>query len=309
MKIVLWAAAVVMGYFMQCAACDEAMMDRLLLANAIDRGKTEVVSELLSKSNSSCNINAAYGSFRTPLLRAIEARRINILSMLLKGRANPLTVLKERENSYFTVFHYALYRKDEEAFAALTENMSMHDLLIAYNTVDARRQSPLFIAVENKSISAIETMLQYDSSYIGIPSLHDNTVLHIAVTCGDFKTLCMLLHTSAGRKIINHANEEGMTPLHIAALAQYSFSDVQKVIKLLLDNGANPCKRDNNMHNAKDYLLSRRVAPQDPIILLLDDAQQRHIAQHCPERDYSLSDADSFYVEGDVTDIESDQGD
>jgi len=85
--------------------------------------------------------------------------------------------------------------------------------------------------------------------------------IHEAVKSGDFEKVKSLIQND--KQLANLKDEDGRTPLHWAALRRNS-----EIVKLLLENGANPSPMDKNGDTPINYAIGR--LPEKTIDLMLD---------------------------------------
>jgi ankyrin repeat protein len=80
---------------------------------------------------------------------------------------------------------------------------------------------------------------------------HDGgNALHVAVNKGKFGSLKCLLKLIKPEEIINHQDDDGNTPLHLAAKQ----SRIQSSLLLLKDKRVNPCLLNNKGHTARSVI-------------------------------------------------------
>lgn len=97
------------------------------------------------------------------------------------------------------------------------------------NTKNIDGHTPLLIAVEKGSLDGVEVLLSLGAN----PKIIDekgNTVFHLAIDHSDVMDALLTLNNQA----INQRNENGLIPLHVAAMK----SDNLELLKKLLKNGA-----------------------------------------------------------------------
>ena len=82
-----------------------------------------------------------------------------------------------------------------------------------------------------------------------------NTPLHIAARSGDVKKMNELINYGADIENIDTPNNKGQTALHLSAAGCHV-----KVVKLLLENKANPNLLDNRANDALDYSTSQDLS-------------------------------------------------
>ena len=93
--------------------------------------------------------------------------------------------------------------------------------------------TPLHIACQLGDLVIVQALIQGEAD-LSKQDDKGNTAIHLCVTIGAEKVFPILCE-NAGKKVLNMENNDGDTPLHIAA--RY---DKFKMCKILLVNGANP---------------------------------------------------------------------
>lgn len=88
----------------------------------------------------------------------------------------------------------------------------------------------MFDAYSKRNAIAFDTFLRAATSS-GLPPTPNTEILHIAVEKGDVKLVKKALELDAS---VNHRNEEGLTPLHLAAMKARN----KQILNLLIENGA-----------------------------------------------------------------------
>jgi hypothetical protein len=142
------------------------------------------------------------------------------------------------------------------------------------NVVDAAGRALIIIAIENKQLDIIKTLISYDAD-VNLMSKAGFSPLAVAVNGGDeiiVRTLVMadgelvqpdcntILHSAISqdqvqrvrllllaRVPVDNQDYQGSTPLHVAARLGST-----SVLKMLLAAGADPSIRDKEGHTAKD---------------------------------------------------------
>jgi ankyrin repeat protein len=212
----------------------------------------------------------------TPLHRAIKQSHVNVIEFLLSNGA----AIEARDNRGDTALHAAaetghkavvesLLHKKADAratnrdgwtplhFAAQKGFRAIAELLIEsgadINAKDARGATPLHLAVANGYRAVAELLIsgKANLSIAGTVSSpgFDNlagTPLHIAVARSDESTARLLLDSKAP---VDGLNGPGETPLDNAAAAGNT-----NMVKLLLENGANPNSKNPRGGNQENWM-------------------------------------------------------
>lgn len=131
------------------------------------------------------------------------------------------------------------------------------------NHINIEGNNALHLAVENQSIHIVTSIVK-----TGIESNVLNkkgfAPLHLAILNND-KDVVLTLLKHGKRIIIDVSDASGASPLILAA--REGFVDI---VELLLEEGANPDKMDNNKKTYKDYLslskISQKELPAEPTL-------------------------------------------
>ncbi len=100
------------------------------------------------------------------------------------------------------------------------------------NQGDIDDRTPLFYAVAAKDASVVDKLLEKGAD-AGARDADQKTVLSLALSAGDADVIQTLLETAAGKGTLNTGDDDGNTPLHVAA-----FNGRVDLCDLLIQNGA-----------------------------------------------------------------------
>jgi len=203
---------------------------------AIDYNDDTVVDALLDCDKVSVNSFDKRGY--SPLSIAIGRGKGDLKHKLLQKGADPNYKNPENGN---TALHTAIEKNDLYL---------MSELLL----IGARGQipndmyvTPLMLAVRSGNRLAILHIFQLSRPSIDINQPHDNghyTLLHYAATFRQLDICRTLISLGAN---VNAVDDSGFTPLLMAINPE---PDCEKLVGLLLDNGADPNKADNQGNTA-----------------------------------------------------------
>lgn len=124
----------------------------------------------------------------------------------------------------FEDFFSAVQRDDPQSLSALLRRG------FDPNTLDAKGQSGLFLALRDPSPKVVEVLLKAPKIKVETRTLQDESPLMMAAMRGDLKVAAALIDKDAD------VNKTGWTPLHYAASSTQG--DQLGVAKLLLENAA-----------------------------------------------------------------------
>jgi ankyrin repeat protein len=197
------------------------------LHRAIKQSQPQVIAFLLSNG---ADIEARDNNRRTALHAAAEAGNRGAVELLLSKNADA----RVTDHDGWTPLHFAA----QKGFRAIAELLLDHGADI--NAQDSAGATPLHQAVANSYRAVTELLLSRRASVavngrVSSPGFNNaltGTPLHIAVGRGDESTAKLLL---AAKAPVEATNVKGETALDNAAAAANT-----NLVKLLLDNGANP---------------------------------------------------------------------
>ncbi|XP_073005587.1 uncharacterized protein [Typha latifolia] len=180
----------------------------------------------------------------SPLHQAVLGGDIKIVEKLLEARSDFIKVVDSSGNN---ALHYAA----QKSSAKMVEMLLKKEPSLAY-IKNHEGQSPLHSAAAYGSNSAIKEILKQcpDTAEQVDPNGHN--ALHIAVTNRKVSALKCLLKYIYPEEIINQADVDGNTPLHLSAM----HSRIQSSIYLLRDKRINPCIVNNEGKTARSIIES-----------------------------------------------------
>ena len=165
----------------------------------------------------------------TALICAVQNRRKNVVCFLLQKLANPNATLKPskrfKNHHGSTALHLAVFLKDVDIVKLLVED-TRTNVNLARNHDGA---SALHCAVNSKQGKIVKILVEKGKANIDKKTHNRQTPLHLALLRRDKKTARYLIESKAD---IHLADEEGNTPLHLAATI-----NATDLVRLLADNG------------------------------------------------------------------------
>lgn len=140
----------------------------------------------------------------------------------------------------FSPLHFAIMAEDLEIISHLIK------VGVNVNGVDIAGNSPMHLAVRSENVNIVKILLKAEAK-VNVRNLAKETPVHIAVQSekDDVNILKLLVNAGASVKT-KDANKN--SPLHLAL-----FESNEKIIKFLLENGANPNARDEGRFTALHY--------------------------------------------------------
>ena len=170
-----------------------------------------------------------------------------------------------KDSNGWTALHWAAYKGDVQATQVLISNSANVD------EKNKSGQTPLHIAAKDGNNNVIKVLLD-NSSCISEVDNDKNTPLHLALAhSGDLDTVKLLLQNSEDVKsLVNTANKNQQTPLHIAA--QHGKNSVIKVLLNFPDNSSCVSELDNDK-NTPLHLALAFSGDLDTVKLLLQHSE------------------------------------
>ena len=117
----------------------------------------------------------------------------------------------------------------------------------------------IFMSIEEGNIGKIHEEFNNNTSSFNIKDVNDESVLHAIIKSSNLTKdekyeLCKYVLKRGVP--VNSYNKLNITPLHIASKMQ-----LEKIVKLLLEKGANPSSLDNQDMNSLHYAVQSKVKP------------------------------------------------
>jgi len=227
------------------------------LCRAIRQGKAETVTLLLYKRRT--NVNAFDKRGYMPLHWAALEGNFEIMAMLLENGADmELPTRRGCSPLAVSVWHFILNGKRVatglpvereatlDAMLFLLERGANINAVCGYNSVSGFGFSLLHAASWHCEIELMNVLLDKGAD---IESEDENamTPLFYAIRSSKLEAVSFLLER--GAKVNIYDIEEGRTPLHHAALHGKT-----KILRVLLDAGADGTVKDDNGQMASDYM-------------------------------------------------------
>ncbi|KAH7675693.1 26S proteasome regulatory complex subunit PSMD10 protein [Dioscorea alata] len=196
------------------------------------KGLSEIVDEFLSKF--SCDVPAEKLDTGTPLHQAVLGGHIKIVEKLLQKNADLISQCDACGN---TALHSAAMKN----YVNIVDLLLRKNLTLAYSKNEEKRP-PLLVATAYGSNAAIKEILKHCPDASEQVDDRGRNALHIAVYSRTVGSLKCLLNTIESEDIINKQDEDGNTPLHLAAKQ----SRIQSTLLLLKDKRVNPYLKNND---------------------------------------------------------------
>jgi hypothetical protein len=141
--------------------------------------------------------------------------------------------------------HYAAQKNKSHSVEVLLREKQA----LAYMR-NGERQSPLLVAARYGSTEVIKALLRYCPDSAEMVDSCGRNALHVAAASGRTSALRCLLRHVRPVEILNRVDEDGNTPLHLAA----EMSHVQCALLLLSNRHVDPCVLNRDGHTARSLL-------------------------------------------------------
>jgi ankyrin repeat protein len=230
-----------------------------LLHCAIRNRQPEIVAYLVKNGADLYSLNS---DGESPLMSAVRSANDSAFKYLIQAGVNP-NIMKDTDGELSAWYVLAWHSvKDREAIRSIAEQLIAAKVDI--NKQDNSGDTPLHSAILAGNQPAIDFLLNYKAR-TDIENKHGDTALFAAIRSQNDRTVELLISRGAE---INTPNKDGKTPLMIAIDGAKSYKDnfteqtfknpaiptsdtnqtIQKIIKLLIDKGADPniADRDGN---------------------------------------------------------------
>ncbi|RLN15532.1 ankyrin-3-like [Panicum miliaceum] len=171
--------------------------------------------------------------------------------------------------------HYAAQKDRQRAVEMLLKNRA--DLAYKCNN---QKQTPLHVAARYGSAAAIKALLRQCPDVAEMTDAAGHNAFHTAVASGKTNALPWLLHLVRPADLLNRVDNNGNTPLHLAAEKGH----VQCALLLVKDRRVDPCIRNRSDHTARSLLEVRsaqgRTTHSQVEIRSTDDGAGGHNKPH-----------------------------
>ncbi|KAB2626650.1 ankyrin repeat-containing protein [Pyrus ussuriensis x Pyrus communis] len=191
-----------------CSFTNSANESSLFLA--ISKGFPNIARYMLDKYPTFTSFQGING---VTALHAAVTHKIKCKGIVEMMVSSHPEIIKETDANGWTLLHYAALRGNVKA----TRLLMQQDSSISY-ILDKSGMSALHVAAYAGRQKVMEVLTQFRPDTCELVNHKGQTVLHAAVLGGQYFTVKYILRTPKFAGLINEADNDGNTPLHLAAI-------------------------------------------------------------------------------------------
>ncbi|KAI5332768.1 hypothetical protein L3X38_022897 [Prunus dulcis] len=166
-------------------------------------------------------------------------------------------LIKEVDGIGWTPLHYAAFTGNVEATQLLMESDSSASYIMDLSS----KMSALHVAAYAGHTKVMEELIRYQPDTCDLVNSKGQTVLHSAILGGQGKVVKYILRTPKLTGLINEADEDGNTPLHIAV----KYKKVEIISILTADHRVDKAAVNKKVSKAIDIFLGQNSEEQGTI--------------------------------------------
>nr|CAB3493323.1 unnamed protein product [Digitaria exilis] len=206
----------------------------------------------------------------TALHQAVLGGHTKIVDMMLEKHS---WLLKQTDSDGNNALHYAAQKNNAQVVELLLTKQAQ----LAYKP-NSERQSPLHVAAHYGSTASIRALLRHCPDVVEMADTSGRNALHVSVVSGKTNALRCLLRHVRPSELLNRVDNEGDTPLHLAA----RMSRVQSALLLLKDRRVDPCVRDRDGQTARSLVeMKLRTGEMDAYEMYLWKELKQQESKRC----------------------------
>ncbi|KAF8674274.1 hypothetical protein HU200_048096 [Digitaria exilis] len=206
----------------------------------------------------------------TALHQAVLGGHTKIVDMMLEKHS---WLLEQTDSDGNNALHYAAQKNNAQVVELLLTKQAQ----LAYKP-NRERQSPLHVAAHYGSTASIRALLRHCPDVAEMADTSGRNALHVSVVSGKTNALRCLLRHVRPSELLNRVDNEGDTPLHLAA----RMSRVQSALLLLNDRRVDPCVRDRDGQTARSLVeMKLRTGEMDAYEMYLWKELKQQESKRC----------------------------
>ena len=194
------------------------------------------------------DVNALNNKGETPYLLAISRRNNTIANKLFELTKNPIAENKEG----YSALSYAVINLDSELVSKLVKNNAKLEITTQNNESLINLLFANFNSKKEKDFESILNLLTSQKVQPTVNSENGNTLFHILVNENHLELFEKAENLGVN---IDQKNNEGLTPLHLAAMKSSDIATIKELVKL----GANPKIKTEFEEDAKTLALENEL--------------------------------------------------
>ncbi|KAL6642337.1 hypothetical protein ACP70R_020518 [Stipagrostis hirtigluma subsp. patula] len=236
---------------------------------AAREGLVDVVDRILSSGQwPELNSGSVSG---TPLHQAALGGHIRITEILLEKRPELINLTDSNGNN---ALHNAAHKNHRDVVDILLKKQ--RELASHGNNT---QQSPLHVAAHHGATEAIRVLLKHCPDLAETVDGRGRNAFHAAVASGRTSALRCLLRHARPKQLLNRVDNDGNTPLHLAA----EMSRVHSAVLLLRDRCVDPCVVNRAGRTPRNLLELRGFDELDSLELYLWTELKKQESSRCRE--------------------------
>jgi ankyrin repeat protein len=230
-----------------------------------------------------------------PLHLAIINNRLEDVSQLLEGGADPTLLCNGGDGDLVSALHYAVKmgnleivsllvkRQTSEAMSPSTESLKASQRIELLEQLDGHGNTPLLTASQRGNVEIVNFLLEAGAE---TSSVNDSGFL--CIHCAAIGRHNALLHVLAQQMDVNSKTSGGSTALHIVSYALREDTDAaSQCCSALIQAGADPTLQDSNGNTSLSFIAANLAGNDNDQLhqirrSLLDLMVEKHINLNFP---------------------------
>ncbi|PQM34167.1 ankyrin-1-like isoform X2 [Prunus yedoensis var. nudiflora] len=248
-----------------CCSTNNANESPLFLA--VRKGSPSIVHCILKAYESGVSPSFEGTNGLTALHAAVTQEQLKVKDVVEILVSKNRGLIKEVDAIGWTPLHYAAFTGNVEATQLLMESDSSASYIL-----DLSEMSALHVAAYAGHTKVMKELIRYQPDTRDLLNSKAQTVLHSAILGGQGKVVKYILRTPELTELINEADEDGNTPLHIAVM----YKKVEIISILKADHRVDKAAVNKKFSKAIDIFLGQNSKEQGTI-----DSPDLHQLRSC----------------------------